>query len=142
MGGRTSKLHQGSLKNWHQPGGCHQPTGGYTHGWQVWHFSHKAGGSVLSGLTQPSILPGKVHEQGETLRLPGGTPWPYQGPGAYYGGTLVTVVTAVLKTASLPGGGHTAATELRSTSSDTSMGIKQSSLLCKMAKKVLQNDEG
>ena len=45
-----------------------------------------------------------------------------------YGITLVMVITAVLKAVSLPGG-HTVATELPSTSSDTSMGIKQSSSL-------------
>ena len=45
------------------------------------------------------------------------------GPGGYYSGTLVTVVTAVLKAVSLSGG-HTVATEL-----PTSMGIKQSSSL-------------
>ena len=33
------------------------------------------------------------------------------GPGGYYSGTLVTVVTAVLKAVSLSGG-HTVATEL------------------------------
>ena len=47
------------------------------------------------------------------------------GQGVYYGRTLVTVVTAILKAVSL----HTVATELPSTSSDTSMGIKQSSSL-------------
>ena len=40
-------------------------------------------------------------------------------PGSYYGGTLVMVVTAVLKAVSQ--GKHTAATELPSTSSDTSI---------------------
>ena len=44
-------------------------------------------------------------------------------PGGYYSGTLVTVVTAVLKAVSLSGG-HTVATELR-----TNMGTKQSSSL-------------
>ena len=48
--------------------------GGYTHTcdacwWQVWHFSQMIGGSSLSGPTQPSILPGYVHEQGGNLRL-------------------------------------------------------------------------
>ena len=54
--------------------------------------------------------------RGGTLGLPGGT-------GGYYSGTLVTVVTAVLKAVSLSGG-HTVATEL-----PTNMGIKQSSSL-------------
>ena len=46
-----------------------------------------------------------------------------RGLGGYYSGTLVTVVTAVLKAVSFSGG-HTVATEL-----PTSMGIKQSSSL-------------
>ena len=76
------------------------------------------GGSSLSGPTQLSILPGQVHEQGGNLGLSrGGT------PGPYYSGTLVTVVTAILKTVSLSGG-HTVAMEL-----PTSMGIKQGSSL-------------
>ena len=49
------------------------------------------------------------------------------GQEGYYSRTLVTVMTAVLKAVSLPGG--TVATELHSTSSDTSMGIKQSGSL-------------
>ena len=48
--------------------------------------------------------------------------------GGYYGRTLVTVVTAVLKAVSLQGG-HTVAMELPSTSSDTIVGIKQSGSL-------------
>ena len=53
---------------------------GYTHTchacwWQVWHFNQMIGGSSLSGPTQPSILPGLVHEQGGTLGLPGGNSW-------------------------------------------------------------------
>ena len=32
-------------------------------------------GSSLSGSTQPSILPGPVHEQGGTLGLPGRNSW-------------------------------------------------------------------
>ena len=85
------------------------------------------GGSSLSGPTQPSIL------AGGNLRLARGNSWALpralklgsyrSGPGGYYSGTLVTVVTAVLKAVSLSGG-HTVAMEL-----PTSMGIKQSSSL-------------
>ena len=45
------------------------------------------------------------------------------GPRGYYSGTLVMVVTAILKAVSLSGG-HTVAMEL-----PTNMGIKQSSSL-------------
>ena len=46
------------------------------------------------------------------------------GQWGYYGRTVVTVVTAVLKAVPLSGGTYIVATELPSTSSDTSMGIK------------------
>ena len=91
-------------------------------------------GSSLSGPTQPSILPRKVHEQGGNLRLARGELLGLTkglknlgaiaaGQGATTVCTLVMVVTAVLKAVSLSGG-HTVATEL-----PTNMGIKQSSSL-------------
>ena len=113
---------------------------GYTHTchacwWQVWHFmqSNDWGGQVCQGqLSLPSFR-GRYMSRGGTLGLPGGNSqalpralktWELsQRPGGYYSGTLVTVVTAVLKAVSLSGG-HTVAMEL-----PTNMGIKQSSSL-------------
>ena len=80
---------------------------------QVWHFSGKTGGQVCQGqLSLPSFW-GRYMSRGELSGLTKGLNLgSYRSrPGGYYGGTLVTVVTAVLKAASLPGG-HTVATKL------------------------------
>ena len=89
--------------------------------WQVWHFSRMTGGGqVCQGQLGLPSFRGRYMSNGDLRlargELPGLTKGLklgsyHRGPGGYYSGTLVMVVTAVLKAVYLLGG-HTAATEL------------------------------
>ena len=80
--------------------------------WQVWQVSHKTGGLVCQGQLSLPSFQGRYMSRGELPGLTKGLKLGSycSGPGGYHGGTLVTVVIAILKAVSQ--GGHTAATKL------------------------------